>query len=84
LTPYNVARKRGELKYMLLTESQFDGGMMLLFVLRSENKLTQLRAAFPWLRAQLPQLRVITANIQPGHMAILEGETDIYLTDQQA
>ena len=27
LTPYNVARKRGELKYILLTESQSDGGM---------------------------------------------------------
>ncbi|MDJ4502302.1 23S rRNA (uracil(747)-C(5))-methyltransferase, partial [Salmonella enterica] len=50
LTPYNVARKRGELKYLLLTESQFDGGMMLRFVLRSETKLTQLRAALPWLR----------------------------------
>ncbi|SUH16636.1 RNA methyltransferase [Salmonella enterica subsp. enterica] len=57
---------------------------MLRFVLRSETKLTQLRAALPWLRAQLPQLRVITANIQPVHMAIMEGETEIYLTDQQA
>ncbi|VFS75732.1 RNA methyltransferase [Salmonella enterica subsp. diarizonae] len=57
---------------------------MLRFVLRSENKLRQLRAALPRLRAQLPQLRVITANIQPVHMAIMEGETEIYLTDQQA
>lgn len=39
LTPYNVARKRGELKYILLTESQSDGGMMLRFVLRSDTKL---------------------------------------------
>jgi 23S rRNA (uracil747-C5)-methyltransferase len=45
LTPYNVARKRGELKYLLLTESQIDGGMMLRFVLRSEAKLEQLRGA---------------------------------------
>ena len=45
LTPYNVARKRGELKYLLLTESQLDGGMMLRFVLRSQAKLDQLRAA---------------------------------------
>jgi 23S rRNA (uracil747-C5)-methyltransferase len=74
LTPYNVARKRGELKYLLLTESQIDGGMMLRFVLRSEAKLEQLRAALPWLQAQLPQLKVITANIQPVHMAIMEGE----------
>lgn len=80
LTPYNIERRRGELKYLLLTESQLDGGMMLRFVLRSESKLAQLRAALPWLRQQLPQLKVITANIQPVHMAIMEGEQEIYLT----
>ena len=84
LTPYNVARKRGELKYLLLTESQLDGGMMLRFVLRSEAKLAQLRAALPSLQAQLPQLKVITANIQPVHMAIMEGEQEIFFTEQQA
>ncbi|AWF39023.1 23S rRNA (uracil(747)-C(5))-methyltransferase RlmC [Klebsiella oxytoca] len=84
LTPYNVARRRGELKYILLTESRLDGGMMLRFVLRSETKLAQLRAALPALQAQLPQLKVITANIQPVHMAIMEGEREIFLTDQQA
>lgn len=84
LTPYNVARKRGELKYLLLTESQLDGGMMLRFVLRSQAKLDQLRAALPWLQAQLPQLKVITANIQPVHMAIMEGEQEIFFTEQQA
>lgn len=84
LTPYNVARRRGELKYILLNESRLDGGMMLRFVLRSETKLAQLRAALPALQAQLPQLKVITANIQPVHMAIMEGEREIFLTDQQA
>lgn len=84
LTPYNVARKRGELKYLLLTESQLDGGMMLRFVLRSEAKLAQLRAALPSLQAYLPQLKVITANIQPVHMAIMEGEQEIFFTEQQA
>ena len=84
LTPYNVARKRGELKYLLLTESQHSGGMMLRFVLRSESKLEQLRAALPWLQAQVPQLKVISVNIQPVHMAIMEGETEIFLSDQRA
>ncbi|CAM4004613.1 23S rRNA (uracil(747)-C(5))-methyltransferase RlmC [Rahnella bruchi] len=83
LTPYNVARKRGELKFLLLTESRKAGGMMLRFVLRSETKLAQLRAALPWLQQQLPQLKVISANIQPVHMAILEGDTEIALTDVQ-
>ncbi|WP_140918498.1 23S rRNA (uracil(747)-C(5))-methyltransferase RlmC [Limnobaculum xujianqingii] len=84
LTPYNVERKRGELKFILLTESQFNGGLMLRFVLRSENKLQQLRQAIPWLQAQLPQLQVISANIQPIHMAVLEGEQEIILTSQDA
>lgn len=84
LTPYNVARKRGELKYLLLTESQLDGGLMLRFVLRSEARLEQLRAALPALQAELPQLKVISVNIQPVHMAIMEGEQEIWLTDQRA
>lgn len=84
LTPYNVHRKRGELKYLLLTQSTLDGGMMLRFVLRSETKLEQLRAALPELQAQLPQLKVISVNIQPVHMAIMEGEKEIWLTEQQA
>lgn len=84
LTPYNVARKRGELKYLLLTESQLDGGLMLRVVLRSEAKLDQLRAALPALQAELPQLKVISVNIQPVHMAIMEGEQEIWLTDQRA
>lgn len=84
LTPYSVARRRGELKYILLTESQLAGGMMLRFVLRSEKKLDQLRSALPWLQAQLPQLSVISANIQPVHMAIMEGDKEIALTEQQA
>lgn len=83
LTPYSVARRRGELKYLLLTESACSGGMMLRFVLRSETKLAQLRAVLPWLREQLPQLETISANIQPVHMAIMEGEREIALTEQQ-
>ncbi|WP_368913186.1 23S rRNA (uracil(747)-C(5))-methyltransferase RlmC [Mixta calida] len=84
LTPYNVTRRRGELKFLLLSESALDGRLMLRFVLRSQAKLDQLRAALPWLQQQLPQLSVISANIQPVHMAILEGEEEIALTENQA
>jgi 23S rRNA (uracil747-C5)-methyltransferase len=83
LTPYNVARRRGELKYILLTESQHTGQLMLRFVLRSTIKLAQLRAALPELQRALPQLAVISANIQPVAMAILEGDEEIPLTDNQ-
>ncbi|WP_410015930.1 23S rRNA (uracil(747)-C(5))-methyltransferase RlmC [Sodalis sp. C49] len=84
LTPYHVARRRGELKFLLLTESRHDGGMMLRFVLRSQAKLDALRAQLPWLRERVPQLQVISVNLQPVHMAILEGETEIILTEDTA
>ncbi|EQC1055514.1 MULTISPECIES: 23S rRNA (uracil(747)-C(5))-methyltransferase RlmC [unclassified Providencia] len=83
LTPYNIERKRGELKYLLLTQSHHTGKFMLRFVLRSEKKIEQLKKALPWLQEQLPLLAVITANIQPVHMAILEGEDEILLTEQR-
>lgn len=84
LTPYNVARRRGELKYILLTESKSTGGMMLRFVLRSEAKLPRLQQELPGLLAAFPQLNVVSANIQPVHMAIMEGEKEIALTPEQA
>ncbi|MDX8000392.1 23S rRNA (uracil(747)-C(5))-methyltransferase RlmC [Xenorhabdus sp. Reich] len=83
LVPYNVERKKGELKYILLTESRANGEMMLRFVLRSETKLAQLERALSWLQEQLPQVTVISANIQPTHMAILEGEKEIIFTEQK-
>lgn len=84
LTPYNVERQRGELKYVLLTQSQHDGSLMLRFVLRSAAKIARLKQELPWLQEQVPQLRVITANIQPVHMAIMEGEEEILLTPETA
>lgn len=83
LTPYHIGRRRGELNYLLLTEST-QGGMMLRFVLRSEKKLPQLQRAVADLQRSLPQLVVISANIQPVPMAIIEGEQEIILSKQSA
>ena len=85
LTPYNVARKRGELKYLLLTESRFDGGMMLRFVLRSEAKLAQLRAALPRAGGTTPTVKSDHCQYSAGAYGDYgRGETEIFLTEQQA
>ncbi|OOF79495.1 23S rRNA (uracil(747)-C(5))-methyltransferase [Rodentibacter caecimuris] len=83
LVPYNVAKKKGELKYILLTESVSTGKLMLRFVLRSENKLALIFRELAGLIAKLPQLEVVSVNLQPQHAAILEGEQEIFLTEQQ-
>ncbi len=81
LTPYDVPRRQGELKYLLVTASP-TGALMLRIVLRSTAQLPQIRAALPALHAALPHLDVVTVNLHPEHKAVLEGETEIPLTDQ--
>jgi len=79
---YDVQKRKGELKYVLLTRSTHEGSMMLRFVLRSHGVISRLQRGMDSLIASAPELKVITVNIQPVHMAILEGEEEIFLTDQ--
>ncbi|PVX31794.1 23S rRNA m(5)U-747 methyltransferase [Pasteurella langaaensis DSM 22999] len=83
LVPYNIAKQKGELKYILLSESRDSSELMLRFVLRSEQKLPLITRELAGLLQKLPHLKVVTANIQPQHAAILEGEKEIFLTEQQ-
>lgn len=83
LPPYRVDKAKGELKYILLTQSSAYDQYMLRFVLRSEQALPRIQANLPLLLADFPSISVISANIQPVHMAILEGEQEIFLTDEQ-
>jgi 23S rRNA (uracil747-C5)-methyltransferase len=82
LTPYDVARREGELKNILVTENH-DGELMVRFVLRSEAELPALRAELPALRQHLP-VRVASANLLPTHVALLEGQEEILLTDDDS
>ncbi|WP_028643143.1 23S rRNA (uracil(747)-C(5))-methyltransferase RlmC [Nocardioides sp. URHA0020] len=82
LTPYDVPGRRGELKHLLVTESP-DGGLMVRFVLRSQEPLARIRKHLPALQAALPGLVVASVNLQPEHKAVLEGEREIVLTEQE-
>jgi 23S rRNA (uracil747-C5)-methyltransferase len=83
LTPYQLEQKQGELKLILLSQSQHSGRFMLRFVLRSKNCLASVQKHLPWLHQQWPELEVCSVNIQPVHMAILEGPEEIVLTPQE-
>lgn len=77
LTPYDVAARRGELKHLLVTESP-DGELMVRFVLRSTESLPRIRKHLPSLLDALPA-RVVSANLQPVHKAVLEGPEELAL-----
>lgn len=76
--PYDVARRRGELKHVLVTISP-DGELMLRLVLRSREALPRIREHLPALLARAPRLRVVSANIHPEHKAVLEGAEEVHL-----
>jgi 23S rRNA (uracil747-C5)-methyltransferase len=81
LEPYDVPARRGELKYLIVTHSP-DGEHLVRFVLRSDRHLADLRAALPRLLTDLPSAHVVTVNLHPEHKAVLEGDTEVVLTEQ--
>lgn len=82
LVPFDVPRRTGELKHLLVTASP-DGQLMARVVLRSPGQLGRLRRHLPDLHAAVPGLRVVSVNLQPEHKAVLEGEEEVVLTDQE-
>lgn len=56
---------------------------MLRFVVRSEAKRALVERELPELLEKLPPNSVVSLNIQPQHAALLEGETEIFLTEQK-
>ncbi|MER7070412.1 methyltransferase domain-containing protein [Terrabacter sp. NPDC000476] len=79
LEPYDVPSRRGELKHVLLTRSP-SGEVMLRLVLRSRRHLALLESRQQVVLEQLPEVAVLSVNLQPEHKAVLEGDTEIVLT----
>ncbi|GAA1974875.1 23S rRNA (uracil(747)-C(5))-methyltransferase RlmC [Terrabacter lapilli] len=80
LEPYDVPSRRGEVKHVLLTHSP-DGEAMIRFVLRSQKHVALLRSRLPVVLDALPEVRVVSVNLQPEHKAITEGDVELVLTD---
>lgn len=78
---YDLKTKKGELKYVLLSSSEKE--ILVRFVLRSKESLDRVKKAVPELQKAHPQIAVVTANIQPAHAAILEGDEEIILSEQK-
>lgn len=90
LPPYAVASRKGELKFVHITEAppvvpsgagvadpaDRGGELMLRFVVRSQYGLDVLRSRLGQLRRLVPRAAVISVNLLPEHKAVLEGERE--------
>lgn len=84
IPPYDLSNKKGELKYLLITYSESTDELLVRFVLRSKESLDRLKKLTMDLVNQHPTIKVVTANIQGTHQAILEGEEEIVLTENDS
>lgn len=83
LVPYNINKRKGELKFVIITESRIgdESYFMLRFVLKSEKFVDKIKNSYQLLHDKINNLQVVTINIQPNHAAILEGDEELILTD---
>ena len=72
--PYNLDKRRGEIKYVLVTASPTEA--MVRLVLRSTAALDRIREHLALLD---PRVSVVSANIHPEHEALIEGAEEIHL-----
>lgn len=87
LPPYELQKRTGELKALIVwngneISSGHPGEAFVRFIIRSPKIIPLIRAAVPSILQKFPQIKVISANIQPIHQAILEGEEEIFLTEE--
>lgn len=82
ILPYSLTDKKGELKYLILSKSESHDDLLVRFVLRSKESLDRLKKMSKILQSEIPNVKVVTANIQPEHKAVLEGDDEIVISDE--
>ena len=87
VSPYDVNRRRGELKHVLVTAAP-SGEVMVRFVLRTQKPVPRLAEHIGLLTEAVAaagfEVGVVTANLQPEHAAVLEGPTEVPITGDDA
>lgn len=83
ISPYDLKSRSGELKFVIITYSETTNELLLRFVLRSKAALIQLQSLTQKLIEIEPRVKVVTANIQGKHQAILEGDEELVLTTRE-
>jgi 23S rRNA (uracil747-C5)-methyltransferase len=82
LSPYQMTSKRGELKGIILFYSELSQTSYLRFIVRSKEPIDRIRKFHKDLLNEISHLKCISINIQPISHAILEGEEEIFITEE--
>jgi 23S rRNA (uracil747-C5)-methyltransferase len=81
LVPYQIKSKTGELKGIIVYFSQESQEMYLRLILRSKESLDRIKKNSSFFIHEKSLVTCLSANIQPIPHAILEGEEEIFFTE---
>lgn len=79
LDPYQISSRKGELKGIIIFTSESSQESYLRFILRSKEAVTRIKKH----AALLKGFECISVNIQPTPHAILEGEEEIFISENK-
>lgn len=83
IQPYDLSTRLGELKFVIITYSESTNDILLRFVLRSTAQLHRLKLLVLAMHKNKNSVKVVTANIQSKHQAILEGDEEFVLSENE-
>ncbi len=80
---YDIKKRNGELKYIIIMGTADSSEHILRFVVKSKKNLPEIQNMVPALLKKNPTLKVVSVNIQPIPHAIVEGHEEIILTQDR-
>jgi len=83
LIPYDLPSRKGELKGIVLMANEDASEIILRLVLRSTDSIHAINSQLEFVQAKHPSVKVITANILPRHIALVDGTEEIFLTSEK-
>jgi len=82
LTPYDINSKKGELKYIMISEGNNTNELSIRFGMRSLESFERVKKLYKFLVSENKNIKVCSFEVQPKHAAIYNGK-ETFLTDNK-
>ena len=74
LTPYDVNSKKGEFKYLIISEGYKTGELSIRFGMRSMESFERVHKLYDFLATSNSNIKVCSFEVQSKHAAVFDGE----------
>ncbi len=82
LTPYNIEKRTGEFKYLIISQGYKTNELSIRFGMRSLESFERVKKLYKLLLASNKNINVCSFEVQPKHASIFEGK-EIFLSENK-